>query len=434
MIKLCRKWYVWQSVVIFLLCTFCYSNSLSNGFMMDDYVLLPAVKSLKWGAILTSCLNGFYRPVGAGLIKLIYSLLGSNSIGYHIVNLFLFFIICMLFLFIARWLFINSATYFPSENSLVRGGWGAFISVLFYCVHPINNMIVNYKTASMLAISVICMQISFMTFLIYIENRKKICYSLSIFFYFCSIFSHEICSILPIYLFMAAYYLRGQRTKGVLSLFWPYLLCFIFCTSIVLHFSCRLIWWWGIFKIPFGIYLVTLSKLFQWYIFKLFFPHDLLFVWDVPITGDHMLVRYAWLIFFIGFLAGVYFLFTKLRKLFEIFCLTFFVVGFIPICIAAFTYVALLHTAFIEPHWFYFSSLGIFMLWANFIIFLGRSWNPWPRAIMLCGLILILVIMTRQSNTVWKNNETYCKYWIKLNHYNAVPSEYLRMETTPKGF
>lgn len=429
MMRLMTRWHFWQGGIIFILCILCYSNSMMNGFMLDDHsVLFPTAKPIRFDlSIFQHNVNGFYRPVSIAFLRSMYLLIGADPFWYHVVNLFLFFVICILFLLIARHLFINTSSNPFDKATLNRASLVSFVSVVLYCTHPINNMIVNYVTACLVAVFVICMQASLFTFLVYLDGQKKFYYYLSIFFYSCSLLSHEMSSILPLYLLMVLYYFKGQRIKTALSVLGPYLLCLVFYIFLWYHMSSRQHMMGGVFKVPFAVYFASIMQLLGWYLSKLFFPHHILFLWDVLISDNHTAVRLAEFIFLMGFVAGLYFFLVKFKKKFEVFSLTLFLIGFIPIGIASFAYTSYTKTALIEPHWFYFSSIGFFMLLASFLVSLTEHWMPWLKISSLCVLVLLLALMTRQSNQVWKDERTYCKYWIMQNPLNGVPYQTIYM-------
>jgi len=69
-------------------------------------------------------------------------------LGYHLLNLALFGVIVVLFFeLIGRW----------TNNTSI-----AFWASLLYAVHPINSMLVNYITASVISTHVIALQLSFL--------------------------------------------------------------------------------------------------------------------------------------------------------------------------------------------------------------------------------------------------------------------------------
>ena len=86
---------------------------------------------------------------------------------------------------------------------------------------------------------------------------------------------------------------------------------------------------------------------------------------------------------------------------------------------AGFVYTAATNNAIIEPHWFYFSSIGFFILAAYFFNFLNKKFNH-RLGITICLILGIMIIQTRKSNAFWKDEATYCNYWLELNPLNGT--------------
>ena len=427
MIKKYDQSSIMSVAVLFFLCIFSYSNSLTHGFLLDDHlVLLNQVGSggNSWVDVLTKGMNGFYRPLGFLFLELLYAFFGKNPTGYNLVNLMLYFFICVLFLFIVDLLYAHSQSCLRTPPARDRVSPIAFIAACLYCVHPINNMIVNYKTASMLAVFIICSQLSFMLFLIYSDKGSKFCYWGSLLFYLCALFSHEVSSILPAYILFFICFLKNIKLKKIIYLLSPYLACFVFFIFVRSHINhLRPIDTLFHLHISLGLYVATVSDLIIWYLSKLFLPYNLLFIWDVPIIAEHILSRILVLLFVIISSMVLFLILIRSKKRLELFSLTLFLIGFIPAGIAAFTYSSLLKTAIIEPHWFYFCSIGFFMLIARVFLFIGENFNKTARNLIFGLVIVILVTATRESNVVWKDEATYCTYWIKLNPLNYTPRE-----------
>ncbi len=78
-----------------------YSNSLHNDFLMDDYPMLiknqqigdPSFLQLNIGAHQH---QKYFRPVSHILNLITYSFFGENPVGYHVFNLSLFYLACLL--------------------------------------------------------------------------------------------------------------------------------------------------------------------------------------------------------------------------------------------------------------------------------------------------------------------------------------------------
>jgi hypothetical protein len=410
-----------QTLLIFLLCLITYSNTFGHHFMMDDIILMTEVKRLPFSSIFTHHLNGFYRPLGVVLLKA--SLIsGKTAWPYHALNLGLFVIMAILFLAVLNTL-VDVAALGEQHRPLV------FLAVILYCVHPINAMIVNYKTAGMLTMVFISMLGSMLAFLKFLQSDKKSFYYLSVFFYVCALLSHEIGSTLPLYLLAVVYFTGAHRRKDEVDLFWPYAVCFVIYLYLLMAMANRFQWLGEIWQVSLPVCAAVISKLLQWYFAKLLIPYDLLFLWDVPVNGENLASSIAWLIAFAGVIIGLYVLLLRFKKRLEVFALSIFLIGFLPLFAAAFVYTFSSQitkpTAMIEPHWFYLSSIGFFVLVASLLRSLTVRFPPLIQGAVMAGAVTVLMVMTWQGNRLWQDGETYCTYWIKLNPYNDSAHSYL---------
>ena len=89
-----RKCNLFAVLILFLLCVISYSNTLNNGFLLDDHVFLVGDKTLEDASIKTLFSWGFktnYRPIVYSFLKIELMLFGDSPTGYHLVNIFLFF-------------------------------------------------------------------------------------------------------------------------------------------------------------------------------------------------------------------------------------------------------------------------------------------------------------------------------------------------------
>ncbi len=115
-----------------------------------------------------------------------------------------------------------------------------------------------------------------------------------------------------------------------------------------------------------------------------------------------------------------YLIFARWKKGLKPFALSIFVIGLVPACSASFAYFPYVEPI-IEPHWFYFASLGFFILAAEGILFLQSKMKSSRSWIVPAGILLSLFILLQGSNRNWKNQEAYCRFWISQNPTNATP-------------
>ena len=136
------------SLLLAIICFIVYVNTLKNGFVMDDSVMIVNNSIVAKGIsgipelLVTPHQHGFwhadndeYRPLPLVVHAVIYQFAGLNPVPYHLVNI-LFFIVCVVLLF--RFL----------DALLVNRTGVAFMAALFFALHPIHTEVVaNIKSS-----------------------------------------------------------------------------------------------------------------------------------------------------------------------------------------------------------------------------------------------------------------------------------------------
>ena len=386
-----------------------YFTSLRNGFMLDDYLVLfneSGVSNKTFFALFTEYQHIVYRPFGHLPLWIFYQLFGTNAAAYHIANLFLFAAVCFLFFKITESLFASRPL--------------AYLTAVLYALHPANNMLVNYVTANILSTFILTLQLSFLSAIYYLNSSQKKHLVLSLLFFLLSLFSHEMSMIYPAYVFCLVYFLRGFGIKRSLAFVLPYI------GIAVLYFCFRMEFFslkgsaTAVFAVihVFDAYISSIMALIYWYLAKMIFPRDIIFLWTAVIEEHYNpfeVYRLAGIIAVIGYLV-----FFRWKKGPKPFALSIFVIGLAPVFWASYAHFPFAEPL-IEPHWFYFSSLGGFILLAQGILWLKEKvrlplWRALVGAVMLMYLVLL-----QQNNLYWRSQETYCRLWISENGANTTP-------------
>jgi tetratricopeptide (TPR) repeat protein len=384
--------------------------------MYDFHVLFweGGVAHKSFLEIFTQSQHIFFRPVGHVFLKTCHVLFQDNPIGYHAANLFLFWVICYLFYKIAFKITKN----FPL----------ALLTSLFYSVHPLNNMLVNYITASVIATFVLMLQISFLSFLYYVDSepRSSRRLMLSLVFFILSLFSHEMSMVLPLVVLAYAFFMKELSWSKALRVSLP----FWIILGMYLIFRMKFFSLEGNLNgmLPFVMnhpldYIATVMKLVYWYVSKLFYPRDFVFLWSVSFEDPYF--KYEWARLLGMIVVAAYLLFVKWKKGIVAFALVLFMIGLLPTAMASFTHFPFVDPM-IEPHWFYFSSIGFFMLVAYVLLKIKdllRNTKIWPGL----GVVLVVALLglLHENNRHWKTQESYCRYWLSFKLTNATPDYWL---------
>jgi tetratricopeptide (TPR) repeat protein len=408
-----------------------FFNGLNNKFLMDDFEFLksPFMSSPKfmlsqWDPYSTKELgilenyqgtHPYYRPLTHMLYDVCYAVFKNHFWQYHLLNILLLAACAALF-FILIWKL--SANY-----NL------AFLAGLLYLVHPINGIIVNYISANVFGFQVICMTATILLLLQSLErNNDKVLYALSLFFSFLSLFWHESGVLTPLYLATVVLLFRKEPLKEKALYLSPYFLIllsyfvfrfFFFSINQVLEKPIVLKW----FEYPANVF-----QAFQWYIVQLFYPSSVVIEWAAPITHQHTLLNNLGLF-------SIFFLFTVMlfkfhqEKICQLAAL-WVLIGFISVYKSVFR---VPHAGVvIEPHWFIFSSIGIFILAAHYCLILVERMKK-IGLILLIVLLIGLGIVSHLYNDIWRDQKTYNLFWADEVPTLDAPFTYLALSYQKEG-
>lgn len=403
-----KKDYVAFLLVAFI-CGAGYFSSLGAQFMLDDYVVLfneLGVSNKSFVNIFHDYQHIFSRPVGHLLMWLSYPLFKTNPVPYHILNLALFYLICVLFYKIVERLFRNKEL--------------ALITATLYALHPINSMLVNYVTVTVITTFVLCLQGSFLFLLKYLDSQKKPHLIFSLVFFALALFSHEMSMVYPAYVLCLLYFLRGFSWRKALIFIVPYVAlsgAYLFYRMFFFSLKGQASAVFSVIHL-FDLYISSIMTLIYWYVAKLFFPHGIIFLWSAVIEEHYNPLEVYRFILLV--LVILYLIFVRWKKGIKAFALSIFVAGLLPVFISSYAHFPFAEPM-LEPHWFYFSSIGFFILLAQGFLWL-KGKIPRPLWGTLLGLWLVInMFFLHDNNKQWRSQESYCRYWISQNPANTTP-------------
>jgi len=412
-------------LLLLFLCLLGYANSLINDFMLDDFIILfgpNGVAQKSFIELFTSYSgDNYYRPIGIILLWASHQLFGQQVIFYHLLNVVLLTTISYLFFLITLRISLN--------NGL------AILTASLYCLHPINNLYVNFVTASMLSMYVIFLQLSFFSFIHFYEHiKQKKIFVLSLLFFIFGMLSHETSATFPLiiaaYLYFVVKNTNGNKNRFLLSI--PYFVV------VVCYFLFRQLFFGkgnaalkiNTFLSDVVLYINVLSDLLTWYVSKLFYPKNIVFIWNVDVIPQYLTIS---LIGILGMAAiFVWLIFIIWKRGLKPFALAVFCIGILPLCVAAFSYYPQT-TPLIEPHWYYFTSYGFYLLIAIGLLKIKDKRN---KFIGLISIIFILggsLYLLWEGNAKFRNQETYCRFWLSQNQKNLTPYYGLGKSLMEKG-
>jgi len=400
--------------LLFVVGLLVYSNSFNNKFLMDDYTFLdnPLTNSTKniwsqWNPYQRQVLGvndtheilGYYRPLAHMLLGFSYSTFGNHFFYYHFLNLFLLVLASsMIFLLIEQ---------VTSNSSL------SFCAAIFYLIHPMNGIIINYISASVFACQIIFTLATILLLWSALERKNsQFLYFLSLFSSFLSLFWNESGVMIPFYVAIFILLFGKQSLPQKMLLLFPY---FLIVFS-YLVFRCFFISLNGTvfnqisaFHLNVWEYLANLFLVYAWYVCHLFYPWGIVMSWTTPIVKDHVFWYASGMLLFIVLALLLFIRYAK-EKICQWGLLWFFI-GFIPVSIAAFRRPDS-GGALIEPHWFIISFIGFSLLVSCFCLFIFTQKREFGFC-LIAVLILGWGLAAHANNKLWANQKTYALYWSK---------------------
>ena len=395
-----------------------YSNIYSNGYLLDDEMLIFKNKFLTsfdyLGKIFTSSStagfggsDSFFRPM-QGLVYLItYQIAGLSIPAFHIPNV----------LFHA----LNACLVLMLGQRLSMPLIASFGAALLWAMHPMHTEAVTYMSATadtlytsfcLIALVVLLPDISF----------KKIC--MACVFFILGILSKETMLVFPL-LVMACIYRTDAARLNIKT--WP-----LWCVAliyVVLRMTVLKLDGLSFYKteniyadsilIRFYTFLATLPD----YITLIVWPHDLHMDRAFPVYASWAVSKVLWgAIPFFAASAFVLYALIKRRTshsaLIGVWALIWFACAH------------LLHTgvpipvnAFFLEHWMYLPSIGLFLCAAEYVTAaLSRLKSQDTKLISICiGIIMagVLGYATYQQNTVWATPLSFYSNILAHGTHNA---------------
>ncbi len=390
---------------------------------MDDYFFLgnPVLSSTKYlssqwnpyaeqtlGVVDRQATVSYYRPMAHIVLDYCYAVFKDSFWKYHLLNLFLFsFAASLFYLLIVK---------LSGNTSL------AFLASLFYLIHPINGIVVNYISASVFALEVIFI---FGTILLLWESlerkNNRPLYFLSLLVSFLSLFWHESGIMIPFYVSAVIILFRDESFKKKAVCLFPYFLIIFIYLIFRAHFLGAhedVLRTFAQYHMTEWEHLATFFMLLIWYVIRLFYPQGIVMQWAMPVLNQHILMVNldAALSLLLFCLLYIRFAKEKICKL----ALIFLLIGFAPAYFAAFR--SPQAGAIIEPHWFIFSCVGFFILLAHTFIVILRLRKQFAL-VLLFLVIFAWDVASHAYNQIWKDQKTYALYWsqkaptFKMSYY-----------------
>ncbi len=169
-------------------------------------------------------------------------------------------------------------------------------------------------------------------------------------------------------------------------------------------------------------YISGFLRLIFLYLHSIIIPNGIVWIWSI--LPQEKVFGIEIIIFALISLVVIYSAIRYWKKSVEYFGLAWFLIGAIPVILMISSRYSL--GLSMEPQWFYSSSIGIFLLISIFLLKLKKYINYKLWFCLILSILLFYSSETRRYNYLWKDPETYYKYWLKKYPNNIARLNYRR--------
>ena len=401
---------IFPAFLLLIICLLAYAPLLNHHFMLDDVIFFrfhDITQILKNPQLIFPHSSHHVEPLYHLSNAILFSLLKKASALYAI-NIVLFYINNYL-LFILIFLF--------TKNYFI-----ALLTSVLFCLHPMNADIIMHISFNNILFCTALMELSLITLYKHTEQNKHLLfYVLSLGFYSIALLFQEISIFFPLYAASFLFY-KNANIKQTLRLCLPFIA--LSCGLLILWFysgGSRIQLLDRVSALNMTAWALTANFfiLIKWYVSNLIYPTDIVFMFNMLPTRDHL---WIWNLFFFSFTVGIpTLIFLRLKKTIEGLALSLFLIGFlfmIPGSIFR-PYMGLV----IEPYWFYFSSIGFFLLVASLIQKMKTHTNKYLYMLLLFSILTFLFTHTQRQIPLGENQIIYCANWLNKSPNNTIALE-----------
>jgi protein O-mannosyl-transferase len=386
--KIDRKYFFLGFILLITLVSY-WPVFQNHSFVWDDDGYITnnlLIKSFHLKEIFTSNVMGNYHPFTVLVLAVEYFLFGLDATGYHIVNLILHL--------------LNVLLVYLAVHQLSRKPDVALIAALLFGIHPIHVESVAWASGLKDLLFVFFFLSSWILYLKYIISSNRYFYYISLFLFLLSLLSKAMAVSLPLVLLLTDFYRGRKMSRSVWMDKIPFLfLAFLFgILAVVTQKSSGNISVLG-FSVPQQLSFACYG--FADYLVKLVLPFKLSAFYPYPVSHPDAfpVFWYTYFLVIILFASLMYYAYRNNRKIFfgmVFFAITIFLVlQWLPV-----------GKAIMADRYCYLSSIGIFFLAGEGIIFLRNSKLKWTAIILLIVLTVFFAGKTYIRTSVWKNDIT----------------------------
>jgi len=401
------RWFPWA---LLLICAVTYAGLLNNEFMIDDSAFYQGKTfdshfKRPSDYLAPEGIRHFY-PLYLYLNITKHRLFPDNPPAHHLINLGLYFVVCLLFYNV---IYRLSGDY-PT----------AVMASIFFCIHPINADNISHTDITNSLLSGALMAATFFCLLRYVNDRsKRSLYWLGVFLYSVAVCNGEPALLFPLYAFLLLFVAKNQNLRDSLKLAAPFFLIAAAVFIIWMNFygpsneAAKGLRTLNVNGIEF---LASVFYAILWYTKNIIYPGPIFLIHNfTPVKGG------AALLLFILLCAGsglVIFLIRRWGRTMKSFALLWFCAGFIFVLPASLAHPSMGFV--LEPYWLFFPTMGGVLLLSLFFVELRRQIDRRLYIILLVAIIALFFVRTQEKNYIANNEALYAYHWLKASPGNLI--------------
>ena len=401
-------------VFIIVLNVVVFSPALKGGFLhcWDDYLYVvnnTDIQKLSLSNIhniFTKFILGNYHPLTVFSFAIEYHFFGLNSQAYHMTNLIIHILNCLLVFWFA--LLLTRNVYVSS-----------ILSVLF-AIHPIHVESVAWISDRKDLLSAFFFLLTLISYLYYTDKKQLKFYILSLLLYFLSLLSKASAVSLPFVLLLIEYLNKKKFEKNSLIKKVPF-----FAVAGI----------WGVIAIFarrsyqsqlqesfFSFYQklsIAVHRLVSYYLFRFFSVAKLSYLKPYLFENSAEAILFL-VIASVLLLIAIFLIFLSAKRTKKV------VFGFLFFFVTIFPALPVVTLGYSADRFLYISSIGIFYMFAEGFIWLYQTNKRALRTVFLIVFALLVFLFSHTSYNrckVWKNCLALTNYFI--SQYPSDPTVYL---------
>ncbi|MBE9541783.1 MAG: tetratricopeptide repeat protein [Proteobacteria bacterium] len=391
-----------------------YGNSLSNGFVYDDNLVLVGnsiFKEFNFKKLILDTPTGVeYFPLRDLHLALDYAIWGENPIGFHLSSIFLFMLSVLILYFLI--LELNGLLF--SDLPELKSSTIALTTSALFAAHPIHSEVVNFIICRGTIMSGIFFTLACIFYLRFMRLRDfgiKKHYYMVILFFCLSLLSKSYGIILPLVLLIFELFGKKKGIKKFLFLIPIFINALLFFILFKYVAATKNVFAYKTIGLSLSLLLQKVNMAFDilfFYLQKILFPFNLAVNYYEPFIAK---LDIGFIVLGIVFLLGCFYISLKSHRDNP-------VVACVSLCffVTLIPFLQIFPTGtIIADRYLFIPSIFFLYLFSVVLFQANNNTVPCSRKITIITIVFLLAFATLNQNKTWFSEETLWRHVIKVN-------------------